>query len=81
METLFNLDGKQKKTDEESESVYVLDVDKSVFDPREPGFTQMHLLRFEYERSMGKFKITDIDYYLEGNRHALAHSEELFNQK
>jgi len=53
METLFNLDGKQKKTDEESDSVYVLDVDKSVFDPREPSFTQMHLLRFEYERSMG----------------------------
>jgi len=53
METIFNLDGKQKKTDEESDSVYVLDVDNSIFDPREPGFIQMHLLRFEYERSMG----------------------------
>jgi hypothetical protein len=56
-----------------------LDVDKSIYDPREAGFTQVHLLRFEREKSSGGFKITDIDYYLEGNRHARAHSEELFN--
>jgi hypothetical protein len=77
MEILFNVDGKGKKAEEEADSVYVLDVDKSIYDPREPGYTQVHLLRFENER--GAFKITDIDFYLEGNRHARAHSEELFN--
>lgn len=59
------------------ESVYVLDVDRSIYDVREEGYSQVHCLRFEYERSMG-YRITDIDYYLEGNRHARAHSEELF---
>ena len=44
--------------------MYILDVDKSLYEPREPGFTHVHLLRFEYERGSGGFKITDIDYYL-----------------
>jgi len=58
----------------------VLDVDKSLYDVREPEFTQVHCIRFEYERSTG-FKISDIDFYLDGNRHARAHSEEFFSSK
>ena len=80
MENLFNVDGKTPQNKDENQSVYILDVDKSIYDPRESGFSQVHLLRFEQEKSAGGFKITDIDYYLEGNRHARAHSEELFNQ-
>lgn len=64
-------------TDEDS--VYILDVDKSLYDVSEPGFTQVHCLRFEYERSQGSFKITDIDFFLEGNRHARGISEEILS--
>ena len=39
METLFNVDGKGKKAEEEADSVYVLDVDKSIYDPREAVYT------------------------------------------
>jgi hypothetical protein len=72
MEKLF------KQGSGEEESVYVLEVDKSLYDVREEGFTQVHCLRFEIERG-STFKLTDIDYFLEGSRHARAHSEELFN--
>lgn len=66
--------------EKENQSVYVLDADKSVYDVRESEFAQVHCIRFEYERTMG-FKITDIDFYLEGNRHSRAHSEELLSGK
>ena len=56
--------------------MYVLDLDKSLYDVRDPEYTQVHCIRFENEKSA--FKITDIDFYLEGNRHARANSEELF---
>lgn len=41
----------------------------------------MHCIRFEIDRSKTgksshKIKITDIDYYLEGNRHATAQASE-----
>ena len=43
---------------------------------------QTHCLRFEIDRSKGRkkvgIKITDIDFYLEGNRHAKALSEEFY---
>jgi hypothetical protein len=63
--------------------VYVLDADKSIYDVMDPGYRQVHCLRFEIERGgsgSSSFKITDIDYYLEGNRHAKVDSEELFRQ-
>lgn len=47
----------------------------------------MHLLRFEIDRSKGtdkkiySMKITDVDYWLQGNRHALAHSKEFMESK
>ena len=56
--------------------MYVLDLDKSLYDVRDPEYTQVHCIRFENEKSA--FKITDIDFFLEGNRHARANSEELF---
>lgn len=67
------------------DSVYVMDIDKSLYDPRNAEFVQVHCFRFEIDRStkgakQGNqgVKITDIDYYLEGNRHAKANSEELY---
>ena len=62
---------------EDSNQVYVLDVDKSLYDISHPDYLQTHCLRFEIDRSKGNkkvmgIKITDIDYHLEGNRHARA---------
>lgn len=65
--------------DGESSSVYILEADKSIYDVRDPLYSQIHCLRFEIERG-STFRITDIDYCLEGNRHARAHSEELFKE-
>ena len=64
------------------DSVYVMELDKTKFDPAFPNYEQIHLLRFEIDKSKGAdkkthmMKITDIDYWLEGNRHAVAHSRE-----
>lgn len=59
-----------------------MEVDKSLFDVTDPAYRQTHCIRFEIERGPGVsspgFKITDIDFYLEGNRHAKADSQELF---
>ena len=65
----------------------MLDVDKSKYDPSFPNYEQIHLLRFEIDKSRGaekkshSMKITDIDYWLEGNRHAVAHSKEFMESK
>jgi hypothetical protein len=85
MLTMFNPDhasthalDDESKEGSNNRSVYVLDIDKALYDVNDPRYTQVHCLRFEYERSTG-FKITDVDFYLEGSRHARAHSEELLN--
>lgn len=62
---------------EDEGSVYVLEADKAIYDVHDPQYSQIHCIRFEIERG-SSFKITDIDYCLEGNRHVKAHSEELF---
>jgi len=56
--------------EEAKESVYNVDVDKSAYDLNDPEFTQMHLFRFEKQN--GRYWITDIDLYLEGNRHSVS---------
>lgn len=60
-------------------------MDKSKFDPSYETYEQIHLFRFEIDRSANKkqfhMKITDIDYWLEGNRHAVAHSKEFMESK
>lgn len=69
------------------ESVYVVQVDKAKYDPAYENYEQIHMLRFEIDRSKGtnkksySMKITDIDYWLEGNRHAVAHSKEFMEAK
>jgi hypothetical protein len=62
-----------------SSSVYVTEPDTSLYDVMHPEYRQIHCLRVEIERTKGHqaVKITDIDYYLEGNRHAKAKSEDL----
>ena len=59
----------------------------SKYDPSDPGFRQLHCLRFEIDKSKiarskddpqlweknpayGLYKITDIDFYLEVNKHS-----------
>ncbi len=54
----------------------MLDVDKSIYDITDPNYTQVHCIRFEYEKGSTGYKITDIDFYLEGNRHAKANASE-----
>ena len=44
---LDKMDGLFKRQQEDDGGVYVLDVDKSVYDVREPAYTQVHCLRFE----------------------------------
>ena len=79
------------KQEETSDSVYVMDgltnLDKSLYDVSDPNFTQTHCIRFEIDRSKANnkenrpasgIKITDVDFWLEGNRHAKANQEELF---
>ena len=62
--------------------MYVLEVDKSLYDVSDPNYTQIHLVRFEIDRTKSKgakgVKITDIDFYLEGNRHAVAGAGEFY---
>lgn len=71
---------------QDPDSVYQLEVDKKVYDVTDPEFVQIHCLRFEIERSSGNanearthgVKITDIDYYLGGNRHSTAKAEQVY---
>lgn len=66
------------------DSVYQMEVDKTIYDISDPEYVQIHCLRFEFDRGQaGKnqskqhgVKITDIDYYLDGNRHTRAQSEQ-----
>jgi len=67
-----------------SDSVYVLNgpqnLNQSMYDVSHPDYVQVHCLRFEIDRSKGVkeggrvsgVKITDVDFWLEGNRHARA---------
>lgn len=56
-------------------NVYMSGFDPISWDVTNPEFVQTHLLRFEIDRTSSKskehkvFKITDIDLFMEGNRH------------
>ena len=65
--------------------MYEMHVDSKIYDITNPEFIQTHCLRFEIEKTPTSgdtrqhgVKITDIDYYLGGNRHAKAKSDELY---
>ena len=72
----------QRQQDIDPDEVYDLsgDLKPHEYDTRDPSFKQMHLLRFETQRSLSDpdsdqqlnvMKLTDIDFYLSGNRHLL----------
>ena len=66
-------------------------VSKSKYDARDKEFRQMHCLRFEIDKSkkarivgsdqfednkdFGILKITDVDFHLDGNKHARLHDK------
>ncbi|CDW77538.1 UNKNOWN [Stylonychia lemnae] len=70
---------------QQDESVYQFQIDPLQYDINNPEFIQTHCLRFEIDRSRGVnktlgVKITDIDFYLGGNRHATAKTSEIYKQ-
>lgn len=63
---------------QDSDSVYLMKIDKAVYDISDPSYMQTHCLRFELDRTPAKgraaggLKVTDVDFWLQGNRHAVA---------
>ncbi len=52
------------------DSVYLMNIDKAIYDINDPAYLQTHCLRFELDRSTtkgsraGGLKITDVDFWL-----------------
>ena len=74
---LNRMEQKYKDLESSQNTVYQLEqMEKSKYDLTHPDYRQKHCLRVEIDRK-GIIKITDIDFFLEGNRHAKAQAENI----
>lgn len=69
---------RQSENDSDQGIVYNTAVDPARYDVRSPAYRQTHCLRFEIDRSKhpeaearsNRLRLTDVDFCLDGNRHA-----------